>query len=202
MNRFKKFLFIPMILLFSINNSFGDNYYNSPEEYVGFIAQETLDILGNSEKKFDDKVHDISDIFLSHLAVNEISLFVLGPYRRNLKKEKKDEYISLLKRFISEVYSIRLASYPSGNFKILKTTDTGRSGIIVKTQIKFLDNPNPIFIDWRLVKNKNGNFKIFDIRVIGVWMAQEQRSTFTAFLSKHDGSVEKLMERLRKQLLK
>ena len=47
---------------------------------------------------------------------------------------------SLLKRFISEVYSIRLASYPSGNFKILKTTDTGRSGIIVKTQIKFLED--------------------------------------------------------------
>ena len=33
-------------------------------------------------------------------------------------------------------------------------------------------------------------------------MAQEQRSTFTAFLSKNDGSVDKLMERLRKQLLK
>ena len=65
-----------------------------------------------------------------------------------------------------------------------------------------MENPNPIFIDWRLIKNKSGNFKIFDIRVIGVWMAQEQRSTFTAFLSKNDGSVDKLMERLRKQLLK
>ena len=202
MNRFKNFFFIPMIFFFSISFSFGDDYYGSPEEYVGYIAQETLDILGNSEKKLDDKVNDISNIFLSHLAVNEISLFVLGPYRRNLKNEKKEEYISLLKRFISEVYSIRLASYPSGNFKILKITDTGRSGIIVKTQIKFLENPKPIFIDWRLIKNKSGNFKIFDIRVIGVWMAQEQRSTFTAFLSKNNGSIDKLMERLRKQLLK
>ena len=202
MNRFKNFVFIPIILFVSISYSFGDDYYSSPEEYVGYIAQETLDILGNSEKKLDDKVNDISNIFISHLAVNEISLFVLGPYRRNLKNEKKEEYITLLKRFVSEIYSIRLASYPSGNFKILKTTDTGRSGIIVKTQIKFLENPNPIFIDWRLIKNKSGNFKIFDIRVIGVWMAQEQRSTFTAFLSKNDGSVDKLMERLRKQLLK
>ena len=202
MNRFKNFFFIPMIFFFSISFSFGDDYYGSPEEYVGYIAQETLDILGNSEKKLDDKVNAISNIFIYHLAVNEISLFVLGPYRRNLKNEKKEEYISLLKRFISEVYSIRLASYPSGNFKILKTTDTGRSGIIVKTQINFFDTPNPIFIDWRLIKNKRSNFKIFDIRVIGVWMAQEQRSTFTAFLSKNNGSIDKLMERLRKQLLK
>ena len=55
MNRFKNFFFIPMIFFFSISFSFGDDYYGSPEEYVGYIAQETLDILGYSEKKLDDK---------------------------------------------------------------------------------------------------------------------------------------------------
>ena len=38
------------ILNFPGGFSFGDDYYGSPEEYVGYIAQETLDILGNSEK--------------------------------------------------------------------------------------------------------------------------------------------------------
>ena len=194
-----------LFLLFSflpVNSALSDSKILSPEDYVTYIAQETLDVLGNKNKSTDEKVENITNIFLSNLAVREISLFVLGPYRRNLDSVQKTEYINLIKRFVSEIYSIRLASFPSGDFSILNSTDNGRSGIIVKTSIQFLNDPNPSKIDWRLIKKQDGNFKIFDIRVVGIWMAQEQRSTFTSFLSKNNGNIDKLMDRLKKQLSK
>ena len=194
-----------LFLLFSflpVNSALSDSKILSPEDYVTYIAQETLDVLGNKNKSTDEKVENITNIFLSNLAVREISLFVLGPYRRNLDSVQKTKYINLIKRFISEIYSIRLASFPSGDFSILSSTDNGRSGIIVKTSIQFLNDPNPTKIDWRLIKKQDGNFKIFDIRVVGIWMAQEQRSTFTSFLSKNNGNIDKLMDRLKKQLSK
>ena len=177
-----------LFLLFSflpVNSALSDSKILSPEDYVTYIAQETLDVLGNKNKSTDEKVENITNIFLSNLAVREISLFVLGPYRRNLDSVQKTEYINLIKRFVSEIYSIRLASFPSGDFSILSSTDNGRSGIIVKTSIQFLNDANPTKIDWRLIKKQDGDFKIFDIRVVGIWMAQEQRSTFTSFLSKN-----------------
>ena len=194
-----------LFLLFSflpVNSALSDSKILSPKDYVTYIAQETLDVLGNKNKSTDEKVENITNIFLSNLAVREISLFVLGPYRRNLDSVQKTEYIILIKRFVSEIYSIRLASFPSGDFSILSSTDNGRSGIIVKTSIQFLNDPNPTKIDWRLIKKQDGNFKIFDIRVVGIWMAQEQRSTFTSFLSKNNGNIDKLMDRLKKQLSK
>jgi len=194
-----------LFLLFSflpVNSALSDSKILSPKDYVTYIAQETLDVLGNKNKSTDEKVENITNIFLSNLAVREISLFVLGPYRRNLDSVQKTEYINLIKRFVSEIYSIRLASFPSGDFSILSSTDNGRSGIIVKTSIQFLNDPNPTKIDWRLIKKQDGNFKIFDIRVVGIWMAQEQRSTFTSFLSKNNGNIDKLMDRLKKQLSK
>ena len=194
-----------LFLLFSflpVNSALSDSKILSPKDYVTYIAQETLDVLGNKNKSTDEKVENITNIFLSNLAVREISLFVLGPYRRNLDSVQKTEYINLIKRFVSEIYSIRLASFPSGDFSILSSTDNGRSGIIVKTSIQFLNDPNPTKIDWRLIKKQDGNFKIFDIRVVGIWMAQEQRSTFTSFLSKNNGNINKLMDRLEKQLSK
>ena len=196
----KNIIVLLLCLLFPLKPLYSDLKVLSPEEYVSHVAQETLDILGDKKFNTDKKINNIADIFLSNLAVREISLFVLGPHRRNLTSDQKEEYINLIKRFVSEIYSIRLSSFPSGDFSILGTTDTGRSGIIVKTLIKFSDDPSPTKIDWRLIKNKNGDFKIFDIRVVGVWMAQEQRSTFTSFLSKNNGDIEKLMERLKKQL--
>jgi ABC-type transport system involved in resistance to organic solvents, auxiliary component len=194
-----------LFLLFSflpVNSALSDSKILSPKDYVTYIALETLDVLENKNKSTDEKVENITNIFLSNLAVREISLFVLGPYRRNLDPVQKTEYINLIKRFVSEIYSIRLASFPSGDFSILSSTDNGRSGIIVKTSIQFLNDPNPTKIDWRLIKKQDGNFKIFDIRVVGIWMAQEQRSTFTSFLSKNNGNIDKLMDRLEKQLSK
>ena len=196
---------LTLFLLFSflpVNSALSDSKILSPKDYVTYIAQETLNVLGNKNKSTDEKVENITNIFLSNLAVREISLFVLGPYRRNLDSVQKTEYINLIKRFVSEIYSIRLASFPSGDFSILNSTDNGRSGIIVKTSIQFLNDPNPTKIDWRLIKKQDGNFKIFDIRVVGIWMAQEQRSTFTSFLSKNNGNIDKLMDRLEKQLSK
>jgi len=184
------------------NSVFSDSKILSPENYVTYIAHETLSVLGNKNKSNDEKVNNITDIFLSNLAVREISLFVLGPYRRNLDSGQKTEYINLIKRFVSEIYSIRLASFPSGDFSILSSVDSEKSGIIVKTSIKFSNDPNPTKIDWRLIKKQDGDFKIFDIRVVGIWMAQEQRSTFTSFLSKNNGNIDKLMDRLEKQLNK
>ena len=196
---------LTLFLLFSflpINSALSDSKILSPEDYITYISQETLDVLGNKNKSTDEKVENITNIFLSNLAVREISLFVLGPYRRNLDSVQKTEYINLIKRFVSEIYSIRLASFPSGDFSILSSTDNGRSGVIVKTSIQFLNDPNPTKIDWRLIKKQDGNFKIFDVRVVGIWMAQEQRSTFTSFLSKNNGNIDKLMDRLEKQLSK
>ena len=199
----KKILTLFVLSLFiPFSSVLSDSRILSPEGYVTYIAQQTLDVLGNKNKSSDEKVGNITDIFLSNLAVREISLFVLGPYRRNLDSGQKTEYINLIKRFVSEIYSIRLASFPSGDFSILNSTDNGRSGIIVKTTIQFSDDPNPTKIDWRLIKKQDGDFKIFDIRVVGIWMAQEQRSTFTSFLSKNNGNIDKLMNRLEEQLNK
>ena len=191
-----------LCFLLPFNSALSDSKILSPEDYITYISQETLDVLGNKKKSNDDKVENITNIFLSNLAVREISLFVLGPYRRNLDSVQKTEYINLIKRFVSEIYSIRLVSFPSGDFSILSSTDNGRSGIIVKTSIQFSNDPNPTKIDWRLIKKQDGKFKIFDIRVVGIWMAQEQRSTFTSFLSKNNGNINKLMDRLEKQLNK
>ncbi|MFL2820763.1 MAG: phospholipid-binding protein MlaC [Alphaproteobacteria bacterium] len=199
----KKILTLFVLSLFiPFSSVLSDSRILSPEGYVTYITQQTLDVLGNKNKSTDEKVGNITDIFLSNLAVREISLFVLGPYRRNLDSGQKTKYINLIKRFVSEIYSIRLASFPSGDFSILNSTDNGRSGIIVKTTIQFSDDPNPTKIDWRLIKKQDGDFKIFDIRVVGIWMAQEQRSTFTSFLSKNNGNIDKLMDRLEKQLNK
>ena len=82
---------------------------------------------------------------------------------------------------------------------IIKNEDKGKRGSIVYSLVKFNDRPKPISIDWWVIKNKVGINKVFDMRISGIWMAQEQRSTFTSFLSKNNGDINKLINRLNSQ---
>ena len=141
----------------------------------------------------------LKEIFIKNLDIRRISLFVLGPYRKGLDKESSGKYFQSIEDFISEVYAKRLLSYPSGNIQIIKNEDKGKRGNIVYSSIQFNDRPKPISIDWWVIKNKSGINKVFDMRISGIWMAQEQRSTFTSFLSKNDGDINKLIERLNVQ---
>ena len=50
------------------------------------------------------------------------------------------------------------------------------------------------------MNNLTSQFKVFDIRISGIWMAQEQRSTFTSYLSKNNGDIAKLIQKIELQI--
>ena len=184
-------------LIFNFNSLFANN--DKTSLWVENIGKNTLSILG--EQSIENKKKEIllEEIFIKNLDIRRISLFVLGPYRKDLDKESSGKYFQSIEDFISKVYAKRLLSYPSGNIKIIKNEDKGKRGKIVYSSIQFNDRPKPISIDWWVIKNRYGINKVFDIRISGIWMAQEQRSTFTSFLSKNDGDIKKLIERLNVQ---
>ena len=47
--------------------------------------------------------------------------------------------------------------------KITKVEEKGRRGIIVSSLITFNDRPNPISIDWWILKSSVSDYKVFDI---------------------------------------
>ena len=184
-------------LIFNFNLLFANN--NEASLWVENIGKNTLSILGEQSIENNKKEILLEEIFIKNLDIRRISLFVLGPYRKDLDKESSGKYFQSIEDFISKVYAKRLLSYPSGNIKIIKNEDKGKRGKIVYSSIQFNDRPKPISIDWWVIKNRYGINKVFDIRISGIWMAQEQRSTFTSFLSKNDGDIKKLIERLNVQ---
>lgn len=172
----------------------------NPSQWVEDISNQTLIILGNDKISNDKKAENLEEIFIENLDIKKISLFILGPYRKNLKSSESSKYFNAIKNFISKVYAKRLSSYPSGNIKITKVEEKGRRGIIVSSLINFNDRPNPISIDWWILKSSVSDYKVFDIRISGIWMAQEQRSTFTSFLSKNNGEIANLINKIELQI--
>tara|TARA_B110000008_G_scaffold221778_1_gene222222 strand:+ start:118 stop:726 length:609 start_codon:yes stop_codon:yes gene_type:complete len=199
----KKIFFTTLLSLITLIFIQSNNLIASPKnpsQWVEDISNQTLIILGNDKISNDKKAENLEEIFIENLDIKKISLFILGPYRRNLKSSESSKYFNAIKNFISKVYAKRLSSYPSGNIKIIKVEEKGRRGIIVSSLINFNDRPNPISIDWWILKSSVSDYKVFDIRISGIWMAQEQRSTFTSFLSKNNGEIANLINKIELQI--
>ena len=199
----KKIFFITLLTLITLIFIQSNNLIASqknPSQWVEDISNQTLIILGNDKISNDKKAENLEEIFIENLDIKKISLFILGPYRKNLKSSESSKYFNAIKNFISKVYAKRLSSYPSGNIKITKVEEKGRRGIIVSSLINFNDRPNPISIDWWILESSVSDYKVFDIRISGIWMAQEQRSTFTSFLSKNNGEIANLINKIELQI--
>jgi len=190
---------ILIALIFIQSNNLAASPKN-PSQWVEDISDQTLTILGNDKISSDEKAENLEKIFIENLDIKRISLFILGPYRKNLKSTESSKYFNAIKNFISKVYAKRLSSYPSGNVIVTKVEEKGRRGIIVSSLVNFNDRPNPISIDWWILESSVSDYKVFDIRISGIWMAQEQRSTFTSFLSKNNGEIANLINKIELQI--
>ena len=69
------------------------------------------------------------------------------------------------------------------------------SEVVVRTEVR--GKGEPIQLDYRLEKQADGVWKIYDVNVLGVWLVENYRNSFAQEISANgiDGLIAKLAER-------
>jgi phospholipid transport system substrate-binding protein len=114
--------------------------------------------------------------------LHSIALFALGPYRRNMPKAREREYVNLTVNFIGR-FMAQYASHFSGT----GITITSCAGNLVGTKLS-----TGQALTFRLRK-AGASYRVEDVSVSSIWLAQTMRSKFTGVISHHGGDVEALM---------
>jgi phospholipid transport system substrate-binding protein len=129
-----------------------------------------------------------------HADIPSIALFSLGQYRSNLSDAQRAEYYRLVERSISTVFAAHTSKLKGRTLNVSGSRNHSDS-IIVASR---LDQPGgrSIPVLWRVVQ-RGGGYKIFDVSVDGVWLANTQRTSFTSVLQRNNGRVEALINHLR-----
>jgi phospholipid transport system substrate-binding protein len=117
--------------------------------------------------------------------LHSIALFALGPYRKNLPKGREGEYMALSKKFMGQF----MAQY-SKKFSGHGITITSCSGNTVGTRLSSGQN-----LTFRLRKAGSG-YRVEDISVSSIWLAQQLRTKFTSVIRKNGGDVNALLSYL------
>jgi|TARA_Y100001933_G_scaffold219778_3_gene228665 phospholipid transport system substrate-binding protein len=172
---------------------------DAAKAFVEEVSARAIDIISDKTTTKTEREAQFAKLLDEKADMERIAAFALGQYLRTPTPEQKAEYLKLVREFIVKVYVTRLSDYNDEKLDILGAKTKGDKQAIVQSEIKFTNGREPVTVDWWLIKN-DGDFKIFDVNVVGIWLAQEQRSTFTSVIRNNGGDFNALLDHLRKQI--
>lgn len=168
------------------------------QAFVTALADDAIEILSTEttragrEEKFGKLLNERANM-------RRIARFTLGQFGRKISNDDFATFEKLLGKFIVKVYANRLGEYSDEKVMVGKA-QAKKKNIIVESRIEFANGRDPIDIDWWLRLEKDASMSLFDVRVLGVWMAQEQRDAFASVLKNNKGDINALIDHLRKQI--
>ena len=149
------------------------------EAFVMDVSNQVIEILNLTTAQ--EKEDEFRVLLNNKANLKRIAAFTLGKYRRQLSPTELQEFQSLFETMITKVYANRLGSYEDQKIVVLGS-EKKKKDYLVETELRFNDGSDPIAIVWRLRQEKDGRITLFDLRVLGIWMALEQRETFLSIL--------------------
>lgn len=117
-----------------------------------------------------------------------LSLFALGRYRKDLPKSREGEYLALTRKFIGEFMADNGKGFRASELQVVNCRKSG-STILVDARLSTGGK-----VMFRL-SQRGGSYRVQDVNMRGIWLAQQLRSTFVGTISR-TGSIDELFKYL------
>ena len=171
----------------------------APDALIKEVSSDVLDAVkaDKSIKQGDvNKVIALVDAkVMPHVNFQRMTASAVGRYWRQATPEQQKRLQDEFKILLVRTYSGALAQVQDQTVE-LKPMRAGADDkeVVVKTEIK--GRGDPVQLDYRL-ENVGGEWKVYDINVLGVWLVENYRNSFSQEIgaSGIDGLINKLAER-------
>jgi phospholipid transport system substrate-binding protein len=132
---------------------------------------------------------------MPHVNFQRMTASAVGRYWRQATPEQQKRLQEEFKILLVRTYSGALAQVQDQTVE-LKPMRSGADDkeVVVKTEIR--GRGDPVQLDYRL-ENVGGEWKVYDINVLGVWLVENYRNSFSQEIGANgiDGLITKLTER-------
>lgn len=172
------------------------------EAFVEANAQEIITLLQefeDGERGMEELRTELRDKVIEIADVDRISNFVLGRYRRGADEGVLNEFREVFQEYAISVYERELGNYAGQTLEVEDSIERSENDIIVETVVSGGDGGDPVDVNWRVL-NDGAEFKVVDVEVLGVWLAQNQREQITSIIGNAGGDIGEATRVLREQI--
>lgn len=193
----------PLIaLIIAVAPAHADQHLAPSSEFIRSLAERAITTLTTEGKTTEMRRDQFRDLFREGFAINGIARFVLGRYWRRASEDDRIEYLALFEDVIVNTWADRFSSYSGEKFTVQNAVDAPSAHeaerVAIVRSLFFSDPQTSIRIDWR-VASRGDIYKITDVMVEGISMANTQRDEFASVIRNNSGQIDALLEILRKK---
>jgi len=136
----------------------------------------------------------VEDLVLPHFDFSRMSIWVLGKNWRLADAAQQQQFTNEFRTLLVRTYAKALLEYTDQSMSYLPMhAEEGADKVTVKTEI--LQNGGPtIPLHYSMYLNKEGAWKVYDIKVDGVSLVSNYRSSFATEV--RNGGIPKLLDKL------
>jgi len=191
---------LALALIVSAPTVHAESRTEASAQFINTLAERAIATLSDRELSVEGRRAKFRDLFREGFAVSGIARFVLGRYWRKASDVERDEYLKLFEDVIVSTWADRFSQYSGQKFEVngahpAPSASDSENVALVESRF-FVDATTPVRIEWR-VASRGDLFKIVDVSVEGISMANTQRDEFNSVIRKGGGEVSALLDELR-----
>ncbi|NKB49421.1 MAG: ABC transporter substrate-binding protein [Alphaproteobacteria bacterium] len=189
-------------LLVAVTPANADQHLAASSEFIQSLADRAITTLTAEGQTSEKRRQEFRGLFREGFAINGIARFVLGRYWRGATEADRTEYMVLFEDVIVNTWADRFSEYSGEKFEVQQAIDAPSAHqaeqVAIVRSMFFTDPQTPIRIDWR-VASRGDIYKITDVSVEGISMANTQRDEFSSVIRSNSGKISALLDILRKK---
>jgi phospholipid transport system substrate-binding protein len=179
-----------------------DQHLAASSAFIQSLADRAIDTLTAEGQTTEMRRQEFRGLFREGFAINGIARFVLGRYWRGASEADRTEYMALFEDVIVNTWADRFSEYSGEKFEVQQAVDAPSAHkaekVAIVRSLFFSDPQTPVRIDWR-VASRGDIYKITDVSVEGISMANTQRDEFSSVIRSNSGQISALLDILRKK---
>lgn len=176
----------------------------SPEEFMQGVVNNILGEVKTERQQLKQNPDKLRQLVINgimpHVDFPYVSQLVLGQYWRTASAQQRDEFMAAFRDMLMRTYADALLSYEDQTIKYLPShNDPKAPDANVNSQI-IPKNGEPISVIYRLYRNKQNEWKVYDITVEGISLVTNYRNTFANEV--RTGGLDNLIQKLKTHNIK
>lgn len=168
-----------------------------PAAFVNDLGHAGIDSMGPNVAP-QQRLARFRQLFQADFDVNEIARFAVGRYWHAMSPEEQQEFMSLFSEYTVSAYADKLGKYDGAQLRVTGTEPYGDE-TVVHSQVT-RTNGSPVEMDWHLIPDNSGGYKVTDVYVDRVSMKATQRDEFAKIIQNNGGQPSALLAVLRQEL--
>jgi phospholipid transport system substrate-binding protein len=159
------------------------------EAFVTENANEALRILSDDAVPMEQKKAAFRALVEEVADVPRITRFVLGKFARQIDDQDLAAFSDVFRDYAIGEYERRLGDYAGETLVVTGSTDRRPGDSVVHTQVRGGNQADPLPVNWRVLTAADGDMRVVDVEVYGVWLAINQRDEIVTIIENNRGRV-------------